>query len=160
MNPKFQKLGTVAALLVMAATGQAGAADPRHDDAKPLLIVSLSRDSAASSSRLSPSRASRPEDLSPLAYDAFAFPDEALDGQVPSSRYAVQLYPIEKGSHPNGVAGSGRQFAGQAPGGKGVARSEELSATEKTLLPEPGNWSMILAGLLGVGAIARRRMSA
>jgi hypothetical protein len=158
MNPKLQKLGTVAALLVMTATAQAGAPDPRHGDTKPLL-VSLSRD-AASSSRLSHSRASRPEDLSPLAYDALVFPDEAPEGRVPSSGYAVQLYPIDRGSHANGAAGPARLFAGPGPGGRGVARSEELSATDKTLLPEPGSWSMILVGLLGVGAIARRRMSA
>jgi len=157
MNPKLQKLGTVAALLVMTATAQAGAPDPRHADTKPLL-ASLSRD-AASSSRLSHSRASRPEDLAPLAYDGFVFPDEAPEGRATSSRYTVQLYPIDKGTRTNGVAGSARLFAGPAPGGKGVARSEELSATERTL-PEPGNWSMILVGLLGVGAIARRRMSA
>jgi len=156
MNPKLQKLGTVAALLVMTATAQAGAPDPRHDDTKPLL-VSLSRD-AASSSRLSSSRASRPEDPSPLTYD-FVFPDEAPEGQGLSRRYSVQLYPIDKGTRSNGVAGAARPFAVSAPGGRGVARSEELSATERTL-PEPGSWSMILVALLGVGAIARRRMSA
>jgi MYXO-CTERM domain-containing protein len=33
-------------------------------------------------------------------------------------------------------------------------------ASQQSSLPEPGNWAMVLAGLLGVGAIARRRMSA
>lgn len=155
MNPKLQKLGTVAALLAMTATAQAGAPEARHGDAKPLL-VSLSRD-ASPSPRLIPSRANSPEDLAPLAYDAF--PDEAPEGQVPSSPYSAQLYPIDKGNRSNGVAGSARAFAGAAPGGS-VARSEELSARGKRLLPEPGNWSMILVALLGVGAIARRRMSA
>jgi hypothetical protein len=125
MNPKLQKLGTAAALLVMAATGQAGA-DTHHGDTKPLLAVSLS----------------------------------VADGQLPLSMYAVRLYPIEQGDRLSEVAASVRPVADPAIGGKGVARSAEISAKERTLLPEPGKWSMFLAGLLGVGAIARRRMSA
>jgi hypothetical protein len=122
MKPKLQKLGTVAALLVMAATGQAGAADPRHDDKKVLLAVSLSVDAAPHF----PMRPGQPENLLPPAYDARLL----------------------------------RQSAAPARSVKDLARSEEISAAGMAFLPEPGNWSMVLIGLLGVGAIARRRMSA
>jgi len=113
MSPKLQKLGMIAASLVMAvATGLSVAAD----QPKP--------------------QPSRPEHLL-LAYGAF-----------------------EKGSRANGVTASDLAFAGPTQGDKRLERSEELSAPGKTVLPEPGNWSILLVGLLGVGAIARRRMSA
>ena len=158
MNSKLKRSGIVAASLVLAAaTGQTGAADPRHGGMEAVMTVPYSRDAASSSSALSPSRASRPEDRL-AAYDKLAFVDQALDGQVPSSRYAVQLYPIGKGGRATDVA-SVLRSAAPAQSGASPAQREGLSTASKALLPEPGNWAMIFAGLLGVCAIARRRMS-
>jgi hypothetical protein len=135
MNPKLGKMRAVAALLVMAATtGQPGAAHPLHKTTQP--------------------QQSRPADLAPL-YDALAFADEALDVQAPSNRYSARLYPIERSGNAGGAAASVLQSAPPARS-DGFAKRDELSA--EAVLPEPGNWAMVLAGLLGVGAIARRRM--
>jgi hypothetical protein len=113
MSPKLQKLGMIAASLVMVvATGLSVAAD----QPKP--------------------QASRSEDLL-LAYQTF-----------------------EKGSRPNGTAASDLHHTASVQDGRHPVRSEEISAAGSPVLPEPGNWSMVLVGLLGVGAIARRRMSA
>jgi hypothetical protein len=158
MNSKLKRSGIVAASLVLAAaTGQTGAADRRHGGMEAAMTVSLSRDAASSSSRLSPSRASLPEDRL-AAYDTRTFADQALDGQIAPGRYAVQLYPIEQGGRVTEVA-SVLRSAAPAQSGASHAQKEGLSTANKALLPEPGNWAMIFAGLLGVCAIARRRMS-
>jgi len=161
MNSKLKKSGIVAASLVLAAaTGQTGATDPRHGDMETVMTVPYSRDAASASSRPSPSRGSRPEDRL-VAYDTLAFADQALEGRVPSIRYAVQLYPIGKDGRATDVA-SVLRSAAPAQSSASPAQREGLSATSatrETLLPEPGNWGMIFAGLLGVCAIARRRMS-
>ena len=41
----------------------------------------------------------------------------------------------------------------------GLGESDSQSSASGTGIPEPGNWAIIVAGLLGVCAIARRRMS-
>ena len=100
--------------------------------------------------------------FSPFAYDPLALAGEGLDGQLPFSQHAVPPYPIENGGGaPTGLR-SPTQLAQLAPSGR-LGRSpgqlEAASAARKIPLPEPGNWAMVLAGLLGVCAIARRRMS-
>jgi hypothetical protein len=153
MNVKLRKLRLIAASLVMAAaTGQSGAADPRHVNTEQVLLASLTGNAASFPPQPSPSQLSRPADLLPLPYGASAFGDEALDGRLSSSPNSVQLYPTGNGA--------GIDAAALSRSGKSVAVSEERAAAKKAVLPEPGNWGMLLAGLLGVGAIARRRMSA
>ena len=67
---------------------------------------------------------------------------------------------FEKASRPDATAASDLHLNGPVQGGQQPVRGEELSPAGKPVLPEPGNWSIALVGLLGVGAIARRRMSA
>ena len=105
-------------------------------------------------------RVSPADGFSPLGSDALALDDNALEGELgsPRSGYAIRLYPI-------GNIGGG--FAGAAPIGESTpsvrarrnAQGDPPSAAKEILVPEPGNWAMVLAGLLGVIAIARRRMS-
>jgi len=152
MNPKLRKLRLIAASLVMAAaTGQSGAADPRHGNTERLLLASLTGNAASFPTQPSPSQLSRPTDLLLLPSGALAF-DDPLDGRLSSSPNSVQLYPTGNGG--------GIDAAAPSRSGKSVAMSEERAVAKKAALPEPGNWAMLLAGLLGVGAIARRRMSA
>jgi hypothetical protein len=154
MNPKLRKLRLIVASLVMAAaTGQSGAADPRHGNTEQLLLASLTRNAASLPPQSTPSRLSAPADLLTLPSDAVAFGDEALDGRLSSRPYSVQLYPSGNGGGIDAAAAPSRI-------GKDVALSEGPAAAKKAVLPEPGNWATLLAGLLGVGAIARRRMSA
>ena len=40
-----------------------------------------------------------------------------------------------------------------------IANTKQLAPEPRVPVPEPGNWATVLAGLLGVIAIARRRMS-
>ena len=58
------------------------------------------------------------------------------------------------GMHADGAA---RIARGMHPAGATDA-APVLDATKGSIL-EPGNWAMLLAGLIGVGAIARRRTS-
>jgi len=107
-------------------------------------------------------QSSVPDGFSPLAFEPFALAGEGLDEQLPFRRYAVRLYPSE-----NGGGGLGRSegatrllpITPSARAGLSVAQIDPPTVAKKISLPEPGSWAMVLAGLLGVGAIARRRMS-
>jgi hypothetical protein len=94
-----------------------------------------------------------PED-SPLAYDRFVLAEEGFDGPAHYTQDAVHLYPIGRSEG----AGGGAAAAPSAVTAKDVA--QRAPGTRKAGLPQPGSWAMILAGVLGVGAMARRRMSA
>jgi hypothetical protein len=132
MNPKLKPVLLVS-LVLAAASGRAGATDEGHARAEPQL--------ASFPARAAPRHASpRPAGV-----------------DLPLANYTVRLYPVESGTARVAFAGptlsSDESARPASPGGERIA-------PRKALLPEPGNWAMIFAGLLGVGAIARRRMSA
>jgi hypothetical protein len=105
-------------------------------------------------------RVSLADGFSPLGSDAPALDDHVLDGElgVPGSRYAIRLYPIGNGSGGFGAAVPIRESTPSVRARRN-AQDDPPSAAKAILIPEPGNWAMVLAGLLGVIAIARRRMS-
>jgi MYXO-CTERM domain-containing protein len=158
MTTKLMKLGVLAAALALASTsGQAGPADSAQ--AGPFLVASLAERPA--SLRVSPDFGER-ADFSPPAYDAFAFAGEALDAEAAFGRYFSRLFPLESGGA--GPRGSSpvqvRESALPARLVRNADRGSRVLVAEEPSLPEPRSWAMLLAGLLGVGAIARRRMSA
>jgi hypothetical protein len=160
MKAKIRKLGVLGAALILGAgTAQAGAADSRVGNTEPLVVASLSHRPA--SQRVSPEFDAR-ADFSPPAYDAFALADRALDPEAGFGPYFTRM-PLESGGgEPRASSGAaqGGAPAVQVRVGGGSERGGQVFASQRPSLPEPGNWAMVLAGLLGVGAIARRRMSA
>jgi hypothetical protein len=147
MNPTLFKsaLGALAASLVLAC-GPASASVAHH----------------AGTSPASPPGAGSVLDAGGLRVDPLVLAGEGLEEQLPFSQYAVRPYPIENGggaltrSWPTTEL---LQFAASDRIGRRAPSIDPLSAAQKVPLPEPGNWAMLLAGLLGVCAIARRRMS-
>ena len=139
---------TILAALPILASIHAVAADLRSGKPEAIAPVVLS---AGSRERAVPAhvrpRADAPEDLSPLAYGAFALAEEGSGEEIPSGR-SVRLYPVARSDARARAAASAAKETDESP------------RVKKASLPEPGSWAMILAGLLGVGAIARRRMSA
>ena len=138
-----------AALVVLgAANSQAAPADTRLGKAamiKPVAVVTALHDKDFRGRFAGHDR----EAFSPLALT-----EERLDEEAAFERNAVRLYPIGNGDATR--EGSGTPSSTRA--GKDIVR--DAPRAKRAALPEPGNWAMILAGLLSVGAIARRRMSA
>ena len=143
----------LAALAVLAGA-PAVAADLRFGKAEQVAPVSVATDSRGRPVHVrARSGDVALEERPPLAYGAFAL-IEGSDENFPQGNHAVHLYPVGGGDAPARAAAAAAQASATKENGERARRVSKAS------LPEPGSWAMILAGLLGVGAIARRRMSA
>lgn len=113
--------------------------------------------------------------LLPTAYSPAAMHGVAEPTRVPSTGGIGAIAAVTRGTSAGPVLAR-MPAESQAADGRGSARllpevgnpvEETFSSPPERLLsdatalsvPEPGNWAVLLAGLLGVGAIARRRMS-
>lgn len=143
----------VASMVLASTLAHAGAADLRfgRPEIAPVAAATVPR-GGSFRAPLAPQLAG-PED-SPLAYDRFVLAEEGFDGPAHFTQDAVHLYPIGRSEG----TGGGAAAAPSVDAAKDVA--QRAPGTKKTGLPRPGSWAMILAGLLGVAAMARRRMSA
>lgn len=183
------RLKSFAASLALAAvSGQAGAAIKSGDYDKLFLTVvslggavaetrdlvttresSLPEKAALSAAQLDLTDASgfsliRTEAFAPNGNHAY---DLNLNGRVPfdrnkSARVSPGLHLVASDTGVSGgpvVAIRLAQSKGSVAANFHHAANGQSPAMTIPPVPEPDNWAMLLAGLLGVGAIARRRMS-
>ena len=139
------------AALPILAGAQTVAPDHRFGKSEQLAMIAARADSSARPVR-GHARSVAAEESARLAYGAFALAEEGTDGDDPLSRN-VRLYSIPGDATAGGAASAARASAAKES-------VESARRVKNASLPEPGSWAMVLAGLLGVGAIARRRMSA
>ena len=88
--------------------------------------------------------------------------DHTTFGQHASSGTPPRLFSVGDGSDGTASSVAPTRFhktVGSVPETFNSSSKGQFTTPTTLSIPEPGNWAMVLAGLLGVGAIARRRIS-
>jgi MYXO-CTERM domain-containing protein len=180
------RLGAIACLLALATiSGEASAAIQSRGRDNPVssapLAAAIPNAADAATGRGRPALAglrtvqlgvTDGSDVLPLGTDAHPPRDKYASGAGRQRQGTLGRYGIDETlSNVRSTADAGRAagdtpaaaryvnvHAGTAnPDVRGEVRFSPAVTTDAA--PEPGNWAMILAGLLAIGAIARRRMS-
>jgi len=158
MKAKLNAELHVLVALLAFASAQASAAPSPYGKGQAITTAALTlsaRDKDLHSRALS--RVDVQDGGSPLAldHDPFALIEPRLDGPSHDGERVIRLYPIRGGEAAGEGAGASATAADTAK-----EKAQTVQAAKKAALPRPGSWALLLVGLLGAGAIARRRMSA